>query len=528
MLVTPSPRTGDGSFAGQVRKHRDFEERSLSQGAASVRGRAADLEAELLRIDGQSYGAYHAIAGGWAFPGFTLWMERIQGDAYARPSRCRVVVEAATAGLPPSLLAPEARRTACADFLARRFAEAVSAAGGDVRQGEGGGFHGRKGGEMGVDAPGQYVLQRSACRVREDGAIEVRFTVGLPAAGRSVLGRWAADVLCRELPRYVASALAHRSLDQRALERHADCIEDSRAARAALKALGLVAWVADGSILPRASGASALPLAGQQAVPTRAPEGPHAVTLELPHRGRVRGLGIPAGVTLVVGGGFHGKSTLLQALEAGVYDKVPGDGRELAVADARAAKVRAEDGRRVAAVDISPFISALPRGQGTERFSTADGSGSTSQAAAIQEAVEAGATTLLIDEDTSATNFMVRDARMRALVAADREPITPFVRRVRTLAAAGVSTVLVVGGTGDYFDRADLVLGLDEYRIADRTADAHAIARAFAQREGAVEREEGCAWRPPIARAPLFASVPAEGEPGGGSSSGVCAFILIS
>uniref|UniRef100_A0A1D2A4R6 Isopentenyl-diphosphate delta-isomerase n=1 Tax=Auxenochlorella protothecoides TaxID=3075 RepID=A0A1D2A4R6_AUXPR len=480
---------GTPRYTGHIRKAED-DAPGWSPGPR--RGSPAQLASELERIDGKGYGAYHDIAGGWDFPGFTLWVDRVQGDPYASPSRCRVVVPAGTAGLPSHLLRPRPRRLACADFLARRFGEAVAAAGGDVRAAAVG-WAGAKGGEMGVDVPGQYVLERTAVQVGHEGHVEARFTVALPAAGRSVLGRWARSVLTEALPRYVNAALRHASLDAAALAAHADAAEDAAAARAALPALGLVAFVADGAVLPRADGASQAPMPAAWAVLSRAPES-QAVVLTLPHAGRVRGLGIRRGVTLIVGGGFHGKSTLLQALEGGVYDRIPGDGRELVVTDPRAVKIRAEDGRRVCGVDISPFIGHLPRGRGTRAFLSADASGSTSQAANIQEAVEAGATALLIDEDTSATNFMIRDARMRALVSRGKEPITPFVEHVRRLAACGVSTVMVIGGSGDYFGVADTVLCMEEYEVRDVTEQAKRIATEFAAAEGGAGREEG---RPP-------------------------------
>jgi predicted ABC-class ATPase len=199
-------------------------------------------------------------------------------------------------------------------------------------------------------------------------------------------------------------------------------------------------------------------------------------------------MGIPRGVTLIVGGGYHGKSTLLAAIERGVYNHIPGDGREFVVTDAAAVKVRAEDGRRIAGVDISPFIANLPFGIDTRSFTTDNASGSTSQAANIIEALEAGARVLLVDEDTAATNFMIRDHRMQELIAKEHEPITPFIDKVRLLYQDyGVSTILVMGGSGDYFDVADTVIAMENYRPWDATERAKEIARKYA----AERRPEG-------------------------------------
>jgi predicted ABC-class ATPase len=192
-------------------------------------------------------------------------------------------------------------------------------------------------------------------------------------------------------------------------------------------------------------------------------------------------MGIPEGVTLVAGGGFHGKSTLLSALSWGVYDHVAGDGREYVVARADAVKIRAEDGRGVAGVDISAMIGGLPGGKSTQNFSTPNASGSTSQAANIAEALEVGTSLFLVDEDTSATNFMIRDERMRELVS--KEPITPFIDLVRPLhRTLGVSTVVVVGGVGDYLDVADRVILMEDYEPSDATPRAREVTSKFPPR----------------------------------------------
>ena len=317
--------------------------------------------------------------------------------------------------------------------------------------------------------------------------IEARLSLGLPAHGRTVLGRQAEVMLCQEVPGIAERALQWKHVDQDRARAFVDCVDNQETIRAQLDASGLVAFIADGAMLPRVSGASDRPLSGENAKPFIAPDSLR-VSLPIPHpvsqHGRttqsLTGLGIPKGITVIVGGGYHGKSTVLRALERGVYAHVPGDGREYVVTTDHAVKIRAEDGRRVERVNISGFIDNLPHGQETVRFSTDNASGSTSQAASILEAVEAGATTLLLDEDTSATNFMVRDARMQALVHKEHEPITPFVDRVRDLyEQRGVSTVLVMGGCGDYFDVADTVIMMQDYQPVDVTERAQRVAREF-------------------------------------------------
>ena len=395
----------------------------------------------------------------------------MQGDPFAAPSLVRARFPQERASLPQELFAGPVRRTALADFLARRIAASIHrrARG---RRGSG------KSGLISIDAGGQEVLERTAVAI-DPQWVEARLQVGLPAAGRRVLGDEAEALLCDELPRIAEEGLLWERLPRERATHFVLCVENQERIREQLPDRGLVAFVADASVLPRESGASDRPM-GEGAVQFRAPESlrvsfelPNPIDPQDPDSSRISGLGIPRGVTLIVGGGYHGKSTLLRALERGVHPHVPGDGREFVVTEPGAVKIRAEDGRRVEACDISSFIDDLPQGRSTRSFASDDASGSTSQAANIVEALELGATTLLLDEDTSATNFMVRDARMQALVHEDHEPITPFVDRVRELhERLGVSTVLVMGGCGDYFDVADTVIEMREYLPADVTAEA--------------------------------------------------------
>ncbi|MDP9362756.1 MAG: ABC-ATPase domain-containing protein [Chloroflexota bacterium] len=422
----------------------------------------ADLERLLLGIDRQGYGAYNRIAGAWHGKGFDLLVDHVQRDPFATPSKLRLRIPYATHRVPPELWRSPPRKVAVEDFLLRAFAAAVRGPRGD---GSG------RSGEVAVDAGGAEILARSGCELFED-RLELRFRVGLPAAGRSVLGRQAAELLCRRLP-LAAEAVLWRHLNHAATEAWADLAEDHALLQAELPRHGLVAFVRDGSLLPRRTGISEEPLPG--AVPFASPE---ALRVRLPtrHHGEVAGMGIPDGVTLVTGGGFHGKTTLLEALQLGVYPHVPGDGREWVVTRAAAVKVRSEDGRAVAGVDVRPFIDDLPGGKSTAFFSTQDASGSTSLAAAILEAIEVGADALLLDEDTCSTNLLVRDARMQALVS--RETITPLVDRAREIVEIlGVSLVLVVGGNGDYLDVADTVVLMEDYLPRDATAESRRVAR---------------------------------------------------
>lgn len=424
-----------------------------------------DLADTLRRLDRKPYPAYKDLRGRYDFGPFTLSVDHVQGDPFAAPSRLSIHIPHKHSGLPADLYSNKSRRTGTESFLATTFAEACR----DSSEHTGSG----KSGLLNIDAPGQQVLSRTCCEITELVTI-IRFVAGLPASGRRILGSAAAQLLTKTIPDVVEDSLQYENLDARALSLAANTNENADALRALLDERGLIAFVANGAILPRASGVDDRPMMG--AVPFQSPESLHT-SLVRPHGGEIAGMGIPAGVTLIVGGGYHGKSTLLNALERGVYNHRPRDGRELVVSRADAAKIRAEDGRSVVKVDLSPFINNLPGGKDTKAFTSENASGSTSQAANIIEAIEAGATCLLLDEDISATNFLIRDERMQQLIAPEKEPITPFVQHVRSLYDDhGVSTILVLGGSGDYFGPADRVLAMDNYLPRDLTSEAKQLA----------------------------------------------------
>ena len=421
--------------------------------------RSGELSQLLRSIDRKSYPAYKSLAGSYDFNDYILSIDHVQGDPFASPSRLSILVPARKAAFPMQLLDQPYKRTAAADYVLRAFSRAIGRfafkAGGSG-----------KSGLIGVTRPGQEVLSRTACEFTKDGLL-VRFEVGFPAAGRTVLAGELEKILFDYLPKCAASALRYPALPSGEVEQAVFLSEDQQYIRKQLDSLGLCAFVADGSVLPRESGISDRPM--EKAVPFSSPDS-LAVTLTLPHRGQLRGMGIRKGITLIAGGGYHGKSTLLKALERGVYDHISGDGREFVITDATAMKLRAEDGRKITNADISLFINDLPNKTDTHRFCTLDASGSTSQAAAIVEGIEAGSRLFLIDEDTSATNFMVRDALMEEVVSKNHEPITPFLERARDLyEKAGISTILVVGSCGSYFYVADTVLQMDGYRAFDIT-----------------------------------------------------------
>jgi len=431
------------------------------------------LRQKLKALDGRDYGAYQSLLGSYDFELFTLNIQQIPKDPYAPPHTgiYQIQVNRNDPRIIQYEIKSSIQRTACADFLARVFYQASQDITGGIR---GTGFSG----VITIDQPGQSVLERNSVIIN-DRHIEVRCFVGLPAAGRDIKSSIAEQMLFEELPEIVSQSLKDANTNYQALDEHIKITEDAEYLRSRLKDLNLIAFVANKALLPRQSGTSDKPLTATDTIPFKAPESMQ-ITIDLPHAGIVQGLGIPEGITLITGGGFHGKSTLLATLEAGIYNHIPDDGREQCVSVANAVKIRAYSGRYVVKTDISPFIRNLPLNKDTSSFSTENASGSTSQAASIIEAIEAGAAVLLMDEDTCATNFMIRDSKMQQLVSKNDEPITAFIDKVRQIYnEKKISSVIVLGGVGDYFDVSDKVIQMKNYQAFDVSAEARRISEKF-------------------------------------------------
>lgn len=432
---------------------------------------SSELNRMLRQIDHKGYPAYKQLRGEYQFPGYVLGIDHVQGDPFAAPSKVSIHIKGKQAGFPEELYRLPCQKTALENVLLRQMGRQLHKM---SFQAKGSG----KSGLMSVSSPGQEVLPRSGCQLeKETGDLVLRMEVGFPANGRTINARELEKILYDFIPEAVKKSLYYQAYDPARLQKTAELAEDQEAIRKQLPERKLAAFVANGAILPRESGVSSRPM--KQAVPFQSPPSME-VELTLPNHGTLRGMGIPLGVTLIVGGGYHGKSTLLKALELGVYNHIAGDGREYVITDRTAMKLRAEDGRSVKDVDISLFINNLPNGKDTVKFCTEDASGSTSQAAGVVEAMEAGSRVFLIDEDTSATNFMIRDELMQRVVHRDVEPITPYIERVRELyELSGISTVLVAGSSGSYFHKADCILQMNRYVPADITDFAKEEAKAF-------------------------------------------------
>lgn len=518
------PSSGSSRSSGPARSSGNYSGSSRGSGQRRFNDEPREstlneLTSHLHAIDGRSYAAYKAIVGRYRSPlGWVLYIDRIQPDPYAPPTAIRVVLPLALTGADPRLT-DAAERLTGADARLTRDDERLTDSGADPRPAgaaeplTGAAAHLTasstravalrdylartmrellKGQAISIAPAGQEILERSSVNLHETWQddfstpafntpgpyLELRLRWSLPAFGREIAGRQAARNLNLDLARAIASLDLRESELGAEAWKHCQVAEDHAALQEILVERGWVAFLADGANLARRSGVSQLPLEG--GLPLTAPE-TLAQTVQLPHAGVVRGTAIPAGVTVIAGGGYHGKSTLLNAIARGIYPHIPGDGRELVATVPEAMAVRAADGRAVTGVDLRPFISHLPgRDADPAQFTTANASGSTSQAASIMESLELwgqpAQAALLLDEDTCATNLLIRDQRMRALVSSEREPITPLVDRIRALhRERGISTLIVMGGSGDYLDVADQVLIMDSYRLVDATAQARQV-----------------------------------------------------
>lgn len=427
-----------------------------------------DLKKELIKIDHKSYGMYKTLGGSYSYGNYILHIDHVQGDPFASPSRLRFEVKKETHGFPEEYYEEKHRRLALEDQVLRRFLR-------QLRQLDKGSMGSGKSGRITTCPANQTVQERIAVVFSKD-RMELRFEMGFQARGRTIMAKEMQKLVFDILPELAESCLFYRKWDTKSksfLEKAVFLADDQKELRRQLKERGLTGFVANGAILPRESGISDRPM--RDAVPFISPESLQ-IEIELPHKGKMIGMGIPKGITVIVGGGYHGKSTLLKALEQGVYNHIAGDGREYVVAEATGMKIRAEDGRSILHTDISLFINHLPAGQDTVDFSSENASGSTSQAANLIEAMEAGAELLFLDEDTSATNFMIRDKVMAKLVSDEKEPITTLLRHIRGIyKAMGISFIIVVGSSGDYLSVADLVLQLDHYKVKDVTKEAKEI-----------------------------------------------------
>lgn len=425
------------------------------------------LYKKIKAISGKPYGNYKQLTQKkWDFGDFTLEFLHVQGDPYAPASRILCSAQLETLGWAQEFHNSAAKRKAFADFLHRTLQKKLSDRFGNSKP------------PVSIGELGPEILLRNSVWLK-DGAVEICLQVALPGERRIIEGEAALEILTSALPDILASSLYAGAETEAGAKAAIHNLEVHDALEAELENLGLAAFIPNGAVLPRESGISEKPL--QNAVKFTAPK-ELEVTLNACGE-TLTGMGIPKGITLITGGAYHGKSTLLDALEKAAYPHVQGDGREWLAVGNGAVKVRSEDGRSVRHTDISALVRDLPGGKSTTDFDTLSASGSTSEAANLLEALEFGAKLILIDEDASAVNFLIRDERMRALIGDEREPLIPLIDRIREFKERGVSFVIVAGACGDYLEVADQVILMANYKAEFATVKAKKICAERARPE---------------------------------------------
>jgi len=413
-----------------------------------------ELYRKILSMKSKKYGFYKSLSQKtWSFGDFSLEFVHVQGDPYAPASKILLKAPFSSLGYSTKLIASFTQRLAVADFFLRRlFIEIQN-------------YNGDKKAEFKIMAPTQEVLLRNALWI-ENGFIQILLQVNLPAKERIIDEKKAAHLLTAVLPDLVTSSLYFFDPQVlKDLEAHVRCLEVREELLKIIKEQNLVAFVPNGAILPRASGLSDTPLL--EAIPFVSPSDLE-VQFEVLGESIV-GMGIQKGITVIAGGAYHGKSTLLHALERAVVPHIPGDGREWVVIDESACAIHVEEGRSIQNTDISFFLKNLPGDTSTSQFNTVSASGSTSQVGNFLEALEFGSKCFLIDEDYSAVNFLIRDSRVRALLGDQNEPLTPLIDRIQHLKEKGLNFIIVAGACGAYLEVADQVLLVSNYKISRAT-----------------------------------------------------------
>ena len=260
---------------------------------------ANDLKQLLFSINHKSYPAYKSTRCLSVSALHTLHRPRA-GRSVRRSIARQLHVNGRTAAFPASLYDTYEKRVALQDYLLRQFARAIAPY---SFRAKGSG----KSGLLGISRCGQEILERTACVLNpSDGSLIVNMEIGFPANGRTIASQELIRILFDFLPGCVEKSLFYRALDPKACANVAYLCEDQQAIRSALKEKGLLPSSPTAPFSRAETGVSDLPM--KHAVPFTSPESLR-VTLDLPNRGPVSGMGIPLGVTLIVGGGFHGKST---------------------------------------------------------------------------------------------------------------------------------------------------------------------------------------------------------------------------
>lgn len=411
-----------------------------------------ELKNILQDINGEDYQSYKSIEGEFLFNDFILYVDHVQDSPSSPPSKIRVKISQELALFPKDTYSNRSREIALRDFITRRFYDSIQSS--------------QTTAFISIDCPGQEILEKTTAFVDES-FVELRFDINLPSLDDKVASNLLEEIFFIKLPEILNNSIIYKNLEKEALYQHIETSEDADFLRNELENLRLIAFVAEHSILPRNSSTSSLPMESNEAVPFESPNN-LKMDVELPNKGQITGMGLPRGITLIVGEKDQGKSTLLKAIEMGIYNHIPGDGREFVVSNPNSVQIVAEEGRSIKNVDISSFISSHASGNDTHSYSTENASADISQAANVIEAVELGADVLLIDQDSSADNFLIPSPALSNSNDKLNEGFTTYVNQARNIFNGYmVSSILVIDSSENYFDIADFAIQMKDYKAYD-------------------------------------------------------------
>lgn len=416
-----------------------------------------DLIQKLKHLDSNIYRKYKSLHGSYASQSWILFIDKASVDPKSKASNLRIRVPLMYSNFPAKYLTNKIKTIPLCDYIHRKFYTLSKKLSKPSGTGKSNIFY--------VEPVGSQILERSTILFGKN-YIEARFRYGLPAKGNRIDAEAFINTLENAFPKIVKEILSWESFDAQEVGNFISCYEDQETLRKFLSEKKLNAFIPNGAILPRESAFIDKPL--KNAIPFKSPKNLE-ITFKLQNNKTITGMGIPNGITIITGGGFHGKTTLLNAIKMGIYNHIPGDGREYVVAIKNSFKINSEDGRIAQGLNISPYIVNLPLNKNSEFFSTNQCSGSTSQAANVIEAIRMGIKCLLFDEDSSATNFLINDAIMNKIIGADKT-IIPYLETSKDLFEKHkVSTIMVVGSLCNSFDIADLVIKMSNYEPLDIT-----------------------------------------------------------
>ncbi len=424
----------------------------------------------LTELDGQPFAEYQQMVGDYDFARYVIKCGKIDFEADELISPVFTVrVPQTISEIPDYQFDSPVRRTAMEDLLLRRLAANVE----HIANFDHNGIARRS---MLVPHPTQAILPRNALLLTKE-YIEVRIRIVLPVQtiamdGDAVVaidGEMAQQIFFENLPEVISNSLLYCNIETADADAFVNNMEDADQLRQHLGASGQISFVAEGALLTRIKSEDTPDY--ERLIPLEVDDS-LIDEVEVPHAGTVRGLGIPHGLTLILGESNGGRVDLTEAIAQGIYNHVPGDGRESVVTVADAVAIHSEAGRSIQQVDISAFATELLDGGNPASYSCKSAGSFSSQAASTVEALEAGARVLLYDEHSSSSTFLSSDTRVSPLLG--KSIRNSLASRARQMVDELGISIVVAGSSlvAEFIPIADKILRVENYRVSDITEEA--------------------------------------------------------